>query len=558
MKESIPSSLLLEKLDQQHHLLKPVDARENIDFSKALQAVREQFSYTIQEHGDISTQEELATLCRKMSEALSGLFTHVIPKHLGHILDPMVQNALGQAINTARRRTRRDIEIEAGWKVFQDSQADIAVNALREFYKLKPLQVEKPGLSEAEKNAYRHLATLVNPALLRNLLAILHKDLFQDIFGDEADDISLKNYLGTTEHLTEPLFADLPPEIFIHPKVSWFRKILFNAMRDKLLPVFNSPKDGLKKVKMLIAADVETIKVVQNRQLTCEGDNVKKKKLMQENAWKRRFLAAVLKYFEDIENLPHPSRLKNSLGGREPFPSRHQQVAMFETAMLGNFFNGGEMGVGKTGAAIATFEYLREQRDEKNKPLAHKALILCPAGIVKVWKERLCNNDNGYFRHDQTPKVAIINGTPHERTYQWEAARNADYVVIGIEMSKESTDAISHEEWIHELGADFLVIDEVHNIRRASKKDTTDTQRIYRISQGKSVRYRVLLSGTPIPNNRKDIASQIRLLNACPDVRDASHPIDMFQEYLRRAPISKEDMQLLAEIDAENADEVQS
>lgn len=562
MSDNISSSSLLEKLDQQHHLLNPSEAEDADDTREILQMVRDRFAEIIAEHGDVESSDELNALCRKLSEALPLLFKRTAHQRLGHKVNEQLQDTLEKAINKARRSVRRELEKITGWKTGREEQASEAVNSMRASLNellgldLAPRQKEKKGLSEAEKNAYRHLASLVNPALLRNLLAILHKDLFQELFEDE-DDASLKNYLGTTEHLTEPLFSDLPPEIFINPKVSWFRKILFNSMRDKYLPIFNSPKDGLKKVRQSIAADIELVNAHQEQQLAGVEDEGSRKKIMQENAWRRRFLKAVLQYFEDIENLPHPSRLKNSLGGREPFPSRHQQIAMFETAMLGNFFNGGEMGAGKTGAAIATFEYLREQRDEKNRPLAKKAIVLCPAGIVKVWKERLCNSDNGYFRHDQTPKVAVINGTPDERSEQWKEAAKAEYVVIGIEMSKGSTDAISHEEWINKLGADFLIIDEVHNVRRASKKETTDTQRIYRISQNKSMRRRVLLSGTPVPNSRKDIAAQIRLLNATPDVRDASHPIDLFQDYLRNAPVSEEDALLLAELDAEAADETQ-
>ncbi|MBP9773058.1 MAG: methyltransferase domain-containing protein [Candidatus Peribacteraceae bacterium] len=563
MAEIITSAALLGKLDQQEHLLTPLNADENSDFRQALTIVRSKFAEVIAAYGDVSSQDELVGLCGELTRVLPNIWNQDIPQALGHSVGEGVKKGLGQTIKSVRSKVRKEIENQARWRAPAEDRAGQAVNALREalnaFHKfnLPPVETKKleRGLSDAEKNAYRHLATLVNPALLRNLLLILHGDVCEEILENDDDEASLKNYLGITENQVAPSFADFPPEIMIHPRISWFRKILFNAMRDNYLPIFNSPKDGMKKVKQLILTEVQVVNTLQKNQLERVQDKQKRERIMQEHATKRRFLSALLQYFENIENLPHPSRLKNSLGGTEPFPSRHQEIAIAETAMLKRFFNGGEMGVGKTGATIATFEYLREQKDENGKPLATKAVIFCPAGIVKVWNERLCNSDSGYFRHDYTPSVAVINGNPQERRDQWEAAKSADYVVIGTEMSQESTDIISHEEWIKSLGADFMVIDEVHNLRRSSSKATTGTQRIFRISQADSIRYTVLLSGTPIPNNRKDIAAQIRLLNAQTDTRKTAQGIEAFQAFLQKAPVSAEDRKLLDKLDAENKDD---
>jgi len=554
VKNSLPASALLKKLDQQHRILRPADAENgHAALATAYDHIRDSFAEIIQTHGGVKDDSSLAALCESLNNEQHRLLKARSEDAQIRVLDKSTILDLRRSIANARQYVRRQLEKDLGSENGQTSSPFEAIENLRRVLGLDPLQEEKTveeqltEIPEETRNAYRSLVQDfgMDEALLTHLLCVLHSDIFS--YSQDDLQLSVSEWVGKCERRQEPAIPNLPPEIFIEPKLAGFRKIFFNLLRDKYLALFTHT-GGLQKVRKGIERDIADITIKERERLTSVKGKKEKDAVQYEFALKRRFLTALIQYFEDLENLPHPQRLKNSISGDEPFPNRHQELAMYETAMMGVFFNAGEMGSGKTGAAIGTFEYLREQGK------AHRSLILCPSGIVKVWQERLAETDNGYFRKGQKPKVAIINGDPRRRRQQLEEAKHADYVVIGIEMSRGETQAISHEEWMQAIGADFLIIDEVHNVKNPQKRMNSDTDRIYRISQSPSIDYRVLLSGTPIPNHRKDIAAQLRLLHAEPDEKRHRSPrLSAFEEFVRSANVSKEDAAILARFDKSDA-----
>lgn len=555
MNKFLRPSALIEQLDQQHKVLRPLDSDAYHTVAMAYDTVRDKFAKAIGEHGVIHNAEGLDELCKLLDHVQRSLLSNKSEESEIRELDKQSLKEFRGVVSNARQYVRRQIERQMDWESNGNAASPFeAIENLRRVLGLDPLQQEEAKTIEEElaeipesvRNAYRYLVEELglDPALLTHLLCLTHPEQFSWNSGTID---SIKNWVGKCEIKAEPAIPNLPPEILISPALGWFRKIFFNELRDKYFPTYNQT-GGLQKVHRELHHEIDAISKKEKERLKGKrGDD--RKNIQHEFAVKRRFIRALIQYFEELENLSHPSRLKNSLGGNEPFPNRYQQAAIFETSLLGRYFNATEMGGGKTGYAIGFFEHMRDQRDEYNQPKSRKALILCPSGIVKVWQQRLSDSEDGYFRKGQAPSVAIINGDPRRRRDQLEAAKRADYVVIGIEMSRSGTEAVAHEYWLQALGADTLIIDEVHNAKNTDGKETSDTERIYRISQSPSIKYRLLLSGTPIPNHRKDIAAQLRLLHAEPEEEEKhiQSSIDVFEAFIENAPISTDDARIIAQ-----------
>lgn len=557
MTNVISSSALLNKLHDQYRILRPIENNEDPEVAKVYDDVRDRLA-SLLKGKELSNEKELTDLCLTISHSLKELFS----KEKSSSQQKLNRRTLSEIIHNihnARTFTKKQLLRESGWEEGKEDHIANVVNNLRRILNVDPLEEKKTWeqqleeIPESERQSYQYMVEDLglDPAILSHLLCVIHPDKFS--WGQEGNIDSVSGWIGKFERKIEPGVLNLPPQIFIEPKVAWFRKILFNQLRDKYFEHFNQPR-GLKAVHREIHKELQQLNDGEKEKIALVKDKKSQEDIRIEFAIKRRFLSALSLYFEELENMPHPARLKNSLAGDEPFPNRYQQVAVHETAQLKRFFNAGEMGSGKTGAAIASFEHLNEQEDEE-KPKAERALILCPANVVKVWQNRLSDSEEGYFRKGQMKPgdIVVISGDPRNRRKLLEQAKHARYVIIGIEMSRSETDSISHEDWINAIGADFLIIDEVHNVRKMKGADTSDTERIYRLSQSPNIKYRVLLSGTPIPNHRHDLAAQLRLLHAkSEDQKLGKHEyetIDAFEAFLNSAPISSADKKILSEHD---------
>lgn len=558
MPSSISSSELLEKLDSQHQVRRVFDGVGENKLAHAYDVLREQFANVIRSGDGLHNKQDLQELCDSLDEKQRMLLSGRAEKErTGIHLEKEALRKLRTKITEVRHTIRRQILEKMGWKKDeQDLTKADKLNPARRAMNVSLYGEDEDyferslaEIPESVRNAYRFMIEELDldPALLTHLFALTNSNELSE--NRESTATSILDWVGKCQIRSEPAIPNIPASIFIAPELGFFRKIFFNALRDKYFPLFNQA-GGLQTVERALLQEIDNISVREMEEIE-ELKGEKKKEKQHEYAMKRRFIRALIQYFKELESMPHPSRLKNSLGGREPFPNRYQQAAIFETSLLGKYFNATEMGGGKTGYAIGFFEYMKEQRDEKGKPKAKRAIILCPSGIVKIWQERLSDLDGGYFRKGQAPKVAIMNGDPGKRREQWEAAKKADYVVMGIEMSRGGTECASHEDLLRELGADTLIVDEVHNAKNVNGKDSSDTERIYRISQSPSLKYRLLLSGTPIPNHRRDIAAQLRLLHADAEVEDQhiDSSIEVFEAFIENAPVSTADARIIARQD---------
>lgn len=548
----LPKSAYLEKIDQQYTLLRPQDSQDAS--VQILQAAYDAVRIELVTLLDEQSTYDVEAICKALDKTIRQLFAKKTLLEPLKDLDQNQRQLIRRTINEARLFVRGQLYREYNVETKLDapkSSAHEKVNVLRKFLELEPIEEPKTiedelaQIPESVRNAYLYMVEELgmDPALLTHLLCVTHTDHFN--FNDATHD-SIANFLGKCQRRQEPAIPNIPPAILISPQLSWFRVIFFRSLVKKYFLLFDTPA-GVQNVADEVSNEIAAINAKETERLQECNTRETRDAVQHEYALKRRFLHSVNQFFIELDIQPHPTRLKTTLGGDEAFPNNHQKAAIFLSQLMGKFFNATEMGGGKTGYGIGFFESMREKRDENNQPLAKKALIICPSGIVKVWRTRLTTNKEGYFITE--PKVAIINSTARMRAEDWQIAQDAEYIVLGMEMSRSSTDGVSHEELVNQLKIDTVIIDEQHNAKNTNGKESSDTERIYRmVCQNPTIKHRVLLSGTPIPNHPKDLAAAIRLLHAQSDEYEMPwyQPIDLFESFINQAPISTADAEIIA------------
>lgn len=142
-------------------------------------------------------------------------------------------------------------------------------------------------------------------------------------------------------------------------------------------------------------------------------------------------------------------------------------------------------GLGKTLTSIAAFENLKE------KGKAKRALVVVPASLRENYAKNLKEFTNSSFS---------IYGPKNERTSKdLDDKSTSDYNLISYEMYKKDPEGIRER-----LGADTLIIDEVHRARN-------ETSETYHKLQDSANKYKniVTLTGSLVNNEPSDIAPLI-------------------------------------------------
>ncbi len=149
-------------------------------------------------------------------------------------------------------------------------------------------------------------------------------------------------------------------------------------------------------------------------------------------------------------------------------------------------------GLGKTSVTLAWIKALKKLR------LARKALIIAPLRVVyAVWPEErdLWDQFNGL-------RISIVHGDPQQR--EKALAANADLYLI----NPEGVPWLQRWYAKHPHPFDTLVVDESSKFKGWSTKRTKALKKMLG-----GFTYRVILTGTPCPNNLVDLFSQIYILD---------------------------------------------
>jgi SNF2 family DNA or RNA helicase len=145
-----------------------------------------------------------------------------------------------------------------------------------------------------------------------------------------------------------------------------------------------------------------------------------------------------------------------------------------------------------------------------------KVLIVCPVSVIDVWagNHAISGQFERHATEEQYSKLIIhpVKGISVEK--KTKAAEMARFTAMNA--GKQFICVINYEsawrepfaKWAHDVGFDLIVLDESHRIKTPSGKASK-----FFSSLAKTVKYRIALTGTPIPHSPLDIYGQYRFLD---------------------------------------------
>lgn len=179
----------------------------------------------------------------------------------------------------------------------------------------------------------------------------------------------------------------------------------------------------------------------------------------------------------------------------ETYPSKiipwnHQKQAFH---FLKNLDSAGifmEMGTGKTKVAVDLVNY-------KN---VNKILVVCPKRVINVWKREIETHSLKNYN------IIILekgNATKKAELLEQVSTYERVFVVINYDMVWREPIA----KTLFKFGFEMIIADEMHRIKSPKGRASNYMHRI-----GKETKYKLGLTGTPIPNSPIDIYAQYRFI----------------------------------------------
>jgi len=193
----------------------------------------------------------------------------------------------------------------------------------------------------------------------------------------------------------------------------------------------------------------------------------------------------------------------------------HQRIGvqfLFDCLMGLKDFNGygcilaDDMGLGKTLQSVVTIWTLLTQGGAYGRACCRKALVLCPASLVKNWAGELDKWLHGKCKYHACAVTgqAQVAGTFGSFKYD----RESRVLIASYETFR------NHAREVEDAGIDLVVCDEAHKL----KNDEAATTRCISALPAKR---RLLISGTPIQNSLEEFFTLVSLAN--PGVFGALH-----------------------------------
>lgn len=164
-------------------------------------------------------------------------------------------------------------------------------------------------------------------------------------------------------------------------------------------------------------------------------------------------------------------------------PYAHQRAGFAFLSRIGSGVLTWEMGTGKTKTAIDWCEWLEQETSDE-----FRVLVLCPNSVrYSVWAQEIP-------KHAGHSNFVVPEGTGRVRASKIGTAM---YTIMNVESlsSGESAKVMSAMEW------DVVIVDE------STRFKTPNANRTKRLLKMKA-RYRLAMTGTPVPNSVADVWSQ--------------------------------------------------
>lgn len=162
-----------------------------------------------------------------------------------------------------------------------------------------------------------------------------------------------------------------------------------------------------------------------------------------------------------------------------------------------------EMGLGKTIQSISLFAYLMEKKGNYGPHL-----VLCPKAVLSNWMVE-------FGRWLPNVNVILYDGKPEERRALREdrmAAQTFNVLLTHYDMIMRDKKFLTKYQW------EYIIIDEGHRLKNKDSKLSEILRGVYQS------RNRLLLTGTPIQNNLKELWSLLNFV--LPKVFDTSDSFD--------------------------------
>jgi SNF2 family DNA or RNA helicase len=154
-----------------------------------------------------------------------------------------------------------------------------------------------------------------------------------------------------------------------------------------------------------------------------------------------------------------------------------------------------EMGTGKTLAAI---EILKLKQKKYKRTL--RTIIFSPLVTLKNWKNEILK-----FSKIKEQDIWCLDESGKKRRDKLIQATCEDGVLI---INYEALRSIDTIELLINYNADILICDESHRLKNHQSKQS---KTIYKLSR--NIKYKLLLTGTPILNSTMDIFQQYKILD---------------------------------------------
>jgi len=186
----------------------------------------------------------------------------------------------------------------------------------------------------------------------------------------------------------------------------------------------------------------------------------------------------------------------------------HQRVGIqfiFDCLMgLKEAFNGfgcilaDDMGLGKTLQSVAVMWALLTQGGPHGRPACHKALVVCPASLVKNWGRELDKWLGGRCKYTavEVSGKAQVAGT----IGSFRCSRESRVLIASYETFR------GHAKEVSGCGIDLVLCDEAHKLKSDS---AATTKCICALAATR----RLLISGTPIQNNLEEFFTLVSIAN---------------------------------------------
>jgi len=181
-----------------------------------------------------------------------------------------------------------------------------------------------------------------------------------------------------------------------------------------------------------------------------------------------------------------------------------QSIAAYHLVSLRKTMNFSVPGSGKTASILGAFEYL-SSLDVQDSNYVNKMLVIGPINCFKSWKDEyaLVSKEYNKRKPDDVIDIKDFEGLSTKTMILKYDFPKARIVLINFEI------VTSLEDDLASLVDDktLIVFDEIHRIKRIDSEKYKSCKRIIDKS-----RFRVALTGTPLPNGYEDLINIFNLL----------------------------------------------